>query len=190
MWTFVKEVEISKSNSGTCSTSEWECFSKGQVSTFASANFSFALLFSHLLVLKSIASSFCFSRWEWAISKKELVCTWIAILQGVKAQLISFSRSQIVARAKIRLVCTNKLNTSTWRILRAVEVFSSVAWQHIWWRVGSNMHVICYYWEYTTVCGHLLFQSSSPLSFSRVKIMTFCQCYRNEVCYISMKSEL
>ena len=118
--------------------------------------------------------------------QKELVCTWIAILQGVKAQLISFSRSQIVARAKIRLVCTN---TSSVPVLGgSLEQWkSSVAWQHIWWRVGSNMHVICYYWEYTTVCGHLLFQSSSPLSFSRVKIMTFCQHYRNEVSYISMK---
>ena len=108
--------------------------------------------------------------------------------KGVKVELISFSRSQIVARAKIRLVCTNKL--STWRILRAVEVFNRMAAHMMTRYVGSNMHVICYYWEYTTLCGHLLFQSSSPLSFSRVEIMTFRQRYRCEVWYISMKSGL
>ena len=53
--------------SGTCSTSQWECKSKVKTSTFAFANFTFALLFSYLLVLKSIASNICFSGWEWAI---------------------------------------------------------------------------------------------------------------------------
>ena len=53
--------------SGTCSTSQWKCKSKVKTSTFAFANFTFALLFSYLLVLKSIASKICFSRWEWAI---------------------------------------------------------------------------------------------------------------------------
>ena len=35
----------------------------------------FALLFSNLLVLKSIASSLCFSRWEWAKITLKMACS-------------------------------------------------------------------------------------------------------------------
>ena len=85
---------------------------------------------------------------------------WIAILQGVKAQLISFSRSQIVARAKIRLACTNKLSTSTWRILRAVEVFNSMAAHMMtrWKQYACNMLLLGIY--------HSLWSPSVPIQLS------------------------
>ena len=51
----------------------------------------FALLFSNLLVLKSIASSLCFSRWEWAYVPLGLLKKWFKSIFTLITQWITYS---------------------------------------------------------------------------------------------------
>ena len=76
--------------------------------------------------------------------------------KGVEVQVISFSLD-VVARAKIRLVFSyTTLFQMRGRDSPILAAYIHTQQQHTYDDEG-NMHVICY-WEYTTLCGHLLFR--------------------------------